>query len=339
MEIREVTPTEPDLFAAWADTMRTAYTHERQGVWWSSIEALTTSFANPSEFYRRIAAVALAGDLVVGGVELGIPLQDNTDSLSVELGVLPSERHRGHGAALADWVRERARQHNRTLIEAEVNVPAGQSFEESAGGRFASAHGMVTANVEDRFLLALPYDEGALQLHEAALPLTSDEVVSWAGLTPEEFLEPLARLKTQMNQDVPTGQLSRAAVAVDVDRLLNNQERMHDQGWVSVMSLALADGEPVGYTEVVVSRGEPEFVLQEDTLVLPEHRGRRLGMRLKCANLRHLMALPHELVGRRQWLQTYTAQSNTPMQRTNEEFGFVKADEMHECEGSITHEA
>ncbi|MBC9957017.1 GNAT family N-acetyltransferase [Yimella sp. cx-51] len=147
--------------------------------------------------------------------------------------------------------------------------------------------------------------------------VTDDEMVSWAGFTPEQFLPPLARLTTQMNQDVPTGQLSRAAVAVDVDRLLNNPQRMHDQGWVSVMSLALADGEPVGYTELLVSRGVPEFVLQEDTLVLPEHRGRRLGMRLKYAKLRRLMSLPHELVGQRRWFQTYTAQSNLPMQRAN----------------------
>lgn len=336
LEIREVTPADPDLFARWAQVMREGYAAGREAVWWSSLAAMMVGFSDPSPFQDRIAAVALVDGEVVGGAEVTMPLKTNTEHASVELAVVPALRRRGHGQAIYDWVSELARSRGRRVIEAEVNVPAGQTFADSDGGRFATRNGLSAENVEDRFILELPYDLTRLEQLEASLPTSGYTVEVWVGAAPEHRVEAVAVMQTQMNQDVPTGTLSREAVAVDVDRIRIGEGRMADQGWVIVYAMAVdATGEPAGYSELLVSRNEPEFVLQEDTLVLPAHRGRRLGLRLKCATMRALMGLPAELVGARRWLQTYTAQDNAPMQRTNAEFGFRKVDELHECEGSL----
>lgn len=336
MEIREVTPSEPELFARWAQVMREGYAQGREAVWWSSLEALTVGFENPSPYQDRIAAVALDGDEVVGGVELTFPLGTNTEHVSVELAVAPEHRHQGHGRALAEWVREQAVARGRTVAEAEVSVPVGQGFEESEAGRFATRNGLSSENVEDRLIVELPYDADKLAALEASLPDTGDTVVTWIDRAPDEHIESVARMQNQMNEDVPTGTLSRQAVTVDIERMRTGEERMIAQGWVKAYAMALdADGQPAGYSELLISRNEPDFVLQDDTLVLPEHRGRRLGLRLKCANLRAMQDLPDELIGSRRYLQTYTAKDNDPMQRTNAQFGFRPADVLHECEGPI----
>lgn len=336
VEIVEVTPAEPELFAGWADAVREAYRYERPGVWWADLSELTVSFNDPSPFNRRIAAAAVVAGEVVGGAEVGLPLKENVASMTVELGVRPAHRRRGYGTQLLALVQHTAQAYRRVTVETEVNVPAGQQFHDCAGGAFALAHGLRSENVEDRFLLPMPYPSDQLQALEAGLPQSGDQVVSWQDRVPDEYLSAFATLRTQMNHDVPTGGLTREAVDVDVERVRLGEKRMRDAGWVSLFSLALAPcGAPVGYTELLVSRNEPEFVLQEDTLVLSAHRGRRLGLRLKCANLRTAMALPDALMAERRWLQTWTAQSNAAMQRTNREFGFQKVDEMHECEGAV----
>jgi hypothetical protein len=57
---------------------------------------------------------------------------------------------------------------------------------------------------------------------------------------------------------------------------------------------------------------------QWDTLVMAEHRGHRLGLLIKAANLR---ALRRELPDV-SWLCTWNAESNEPMLRVNRALGF-----------------
>ena len=65
--------------------------------------------------------------------------------------------------------------------------------------------------------------------------------------------------------------------------------------------------------------------LQDDTLVMPEHRGHRLGLRLKLANLE---ILESEYPGRTA-IHTWSAIDNAAMQRTNRTFGYVPVEFEH----------
>ena len=74
-----------------------------------------------------------------------------------------------------------------------------------------------------------------------------------------------------------------------------------------------------GNTELVLSDATMRGgVFQSGTLVLPSHRGHRLGLALKLANHRQLQAV--EPAPR--LVHTYSAEENTPMIAVNTRLGF-----------------
>jgi len=75
----------------------------------------------------------------------------------------------------------------------------------------------------------------------------------------------------------------------------------------------------VAFTELAVDEARPQIAHQEDTLVLSEHRGHRLGMLLKGENLARL----HELLPEVLEVETYNAEENRPMLAINELMGFT----------------
>ncbi len=98
-------------------------------------------------------------------------------------------------------------------------------------------------------------------------------------------------------------------------------------------SVARADGEAVGYTEILLSRPDPKIVLQDDTFVAQRVRGRGIGRALKVANLRRLMSLPESSDSR--FLQAYTALTNAPMLALNRSVGFEEVDVLTILEGPL----
>jgi GNAT superfamily N-acetyltransferase len=79
-----------------------------------------------------------------------------------------------------------------------------------------------------------------------------------------------------------------------------------------------ASGEVVGSTMLTVAEGVDDAAGQWQTIVEPQHRGHRLGMLLKVANLRLLQQ--HEPAVTR--IDTWNADSNAPMLRVNVAMGF-----------------
>ena len=67
-----------------------------------------------------------------------------------------------------------------------------------------------------------------------------------------------------------------------------------------------------------VPTGDPHVVFQWGTLVLPEHRGHRLGMAVKVANLEQLARLAPE----RRSVQTMNDEQNPWMVQINKDLGF-----------------
>jgi RimJ/RimL family protein N-acetyltransferase len=84
---------------------------------------------------------------------------------------------------------------------------------------------------------------------------------------------------------------------------------------------AVQDGRLVAFTDLQVPLAQPERATQGGTLVLAEHRGRRLGALVKAAVLRDVAATLPEV--RR--ISTTNAEHNAPMIAVNEALGFERA--------------
>ena len=194
------------------------------------------------------------------------------------------------------------------------------------GEEFAARFGYAAAQVVLRSSLALPADRDRL----AGL---LDEVgrdgadgyrtqTHWDGI-PDELLEGRAELSRRMSTDVPLGDLELEEEVWDADRVRTQYETVAAMGRRVVDTFAVeeATGRLVGFTQVQVTPGEdPVVAYQQDTLVMREHRGHALGLRLKAATTLALMdEVPEASV-----VRTWNAEENAPMLAVNARLGYVR---------------
>jgi GNAT superfamily N-acetyltransferase len=107
----------------------------------------------------------------------------------------------------------------------------------------------------------------------------------------------------------------------DAQRVREHGVRQQATGRALLTAAAehVPSGRLVAFTEIQVDPGPAPFAVQEDTLVLRAHRGHRLGLLLKAANIRHLRDVcPDATV-----ITTFNAEDNRPMLDVNEALGFV----------------
>ena len=79
--------------------------------------------------------------------------------------------------------------------------------------------------------------------------------------------------------------------------------------------------ELVGMTELILAQHRPALALQDETLVVRTHRGHRLGMRLKLANLEQLANVAPEV----RTVYSWTHSGNDRMNWVNAQLGFQEA--------------
>jgi len=272
----------------------------------------------PSAYYRRILLAAREGDRIVGTADLGLTQQDNLHLADLEVRVLPEARRRGIGTALHDEVVRRAHADGRTTFLGEVNQP---SIDEISGAiSFARRLGFRVVHQEDHLVLELPYPPERL----ASLPsgVEGYDIVTWSDRTPDELVDAYAAMLTQMGTDHPTGEVDHAPVVIDVARVREGEKRLAESCLdVVAAGRRISDGVFGGYTLMHLPHDE-DFAVQDDTLVMPEHRGHGLGQALKATVLR-LLAERHP---ERRVVHTWNAVDNAFMQRINRELGFQRVE-------------
>lgn len=319
VKIEVVDPQDDARLLRWNALLREGYASGRRHVWSRSDDATRLQFQNPHPTRRSVLLLADIDGVAVGAAEAHVHPGDPAE---VEIAVRDDRRRRGVGRALLRAVSEALRS-SATVIRAETYSDDGVSFALSAGLRAGSR--------ESRQIVGLPISEGTLAEQDER-PDDID-IRSWSGPCPDELLEGWARLRSRMSDEVPMGTLTRSTMRPDVQAVRRNEQRMSEQGYILVRSLARAGEEAVGYTEILLSRSDPEIVHQDDTFVEERVRGRGVGRALKVANARLLMSLP-ESAGSR-ILQTYTEPTNTPMLALNRSFGFEEADVLTVLEGPL----
>ncbi|GAB2461094.1 GNAT family N-acetyltransferase [Xylanimonas ulmi] len=253
----------------------------------------------------------------------------------------PDHRRRGIGAHLLAHAQRVAHEAGRGTLQAEVSFAedsdgpqapaptgAGAAPLAAPGVRFALAHGFDLVQVDRRSTLALPLAPDARAAVEALAADAASHAAgyrlhTWHGEIPERWLDGFALLETRMSTDAPMGGLDLREDVWDAGRVLRMQRDRAAMGHDFVITAAehVATGELAAMTMLDWSRSRADFAMQWDTIVLRPHRGHRLGMLVKCANLRRLA----ELCPAVRRVHTWNAEENGPMLAINVALGFRPA--------------
>lgn len=284
-----------------------------------SYEEMSGIFREPTAD-RRMVGVATRDDdgHVLGAGFLSLSLLDNLTTAHVFVAVEPALRGQGYGAAVMERIVEVAREDGRHQLLADTAVEFAQR-DTSPVLEWVRRQGFEQVNTEVHRMLELPVAATRLdeleaevtvraggydvQVHSAGLP---DELVaSWCELNNLFMLEaPMGDVDVEAGRITPEAQREREAVSARIGRTVYS-------------AVAVRDGRVVAHSDLSVTRGADE-AYQWGTLVHPDHRGHRLGLAVKVANLRALAA-GHPGV---RTISTTNAETNAWMVAVNDRIGF-----------------
>ncbi|MPZ54171.1 MAG: GNAT family N-acetyltransferase [Acidimicrobiia bacterium] len=317
LEVREVDPNDDEVVSAWWRITHEVADHDTPGQPPWRLDALRGYMSFPWRSQETAHFAAFLDEEMVGVARVDWSLVDTPHLLSSELMVVPEHRRRGAGASLLDKVIALGRKMGKTTLLAEGSAPPhdGPPIDDP-GGVFAVNHDFKPALVNHHRVVRLPVDSGAT----ARFDELDDEyeIVHWLDHLPEDWIEDRARLAARMVTDAPMGDLEITKEKWSSDRFREMEELVVSMDSHYVGAGALLDGRLVAATEMSVPNSKGADAHQWDTIVDPDHRGHRLGLRIKLANLKTLMAERPDI--ERVW--TYNASENTPMIRVNDALGF-----------------
>ena len=269
-------------------------------------------------------------------------LQDNLSSALLHVEVREEFTRRGIGSALLSHAEELAAAGGRTILQSFTEHPAdfdadgpdtlrpatgaGALPAHAAGVRFAAKAGYRLEQVERFSSLGVPEHAAgwdALEREALARAGKDYELLVWTGSCPDRHAERFAVLMSRMSTDVPTGGLSVEAERWDVARVRHVEDTWRRAGLVSLVAAARHrnSGELAAYSVLQLSEAKPWLADQDDTLVAASHRGHRLGILVKIANLRRVLA-EYPAVER---VITFNAAENDHMLAINVALGFRPA--------------
>jgi GNAT superfamily N-acetyltransferase len=258
--------------------------------------------------------------------ELIVPVLDNAANASVDVRVLSEHRRLGYGSAILAHLVDRARVDGRERLYAEVPEPI-EGDEVPAGVEFARALGARPVLFEIRRVLDLRgLDEPRLaELYDEARQRAAGySLVQWVDRAPDEIVDDLAVLKGRMSVDAPHEDMTWDKEAYDATRVRALEQFIVARRRRAVATAARHDGSGrlVGYTDIGVNIDVPRVAYQWDTIVQSDHRGHRLGMLMKLANLEQL----RRTVPGAEIVNTWNAAINEHMIAVNEAMGFRPAE-------------
>lgn len=288
----------------------------------------------PDEHERRYMWVVFVDGVLVGRAGLDVPLEEDSRIAYWEIELLERVWGRGIGQAAHELIVKTSAAEGRSVLQAWAARPEGPGSRLDAPTGFGS----IPLDHVARFFLALGYtleqvermSEFDLQqpldhiraLHEDAVAHSSAyRVVQWETPTPETYRDGYAWMKSRMSTDAPAANLEFDEEQWDAARLVDAERRHLDGGTRVLVTAAqhIASGDLCAFNELTIGQDPSAASFQEDTLVLKEHRGHRLGMLVKTAGL---MRWP-EFAPDSPKIITYNAEENRPMLEINEAIGFV----------------
>jgi GNAT superfamily N-acetyltransferase len=288
----------------------------------------------PTEYETRLSWVIVDDGAIIGRVGVDIPHEEGSNAAFWLIELLRETWGRGIGSAAYELVEKTAHEHGRTVLQSWAEHPAAPGAQltpptrfgaipEDHVARFYLRHGYALEQVERNSAFDLTGSFAGVErlLAEAQAASPDYRVVQWFAPTPEEFVAGYAWMKSRMSTDAPSAALEFAEEAWDAARIAEHDGRYTSSGRTIQVTAAqhIETGELCAFNELVIGKDRTEASHQEDTLVLKEHRGHKLGTLVKCAGLlswRDVAPASARVI-------TYNAEENRPMLDINEAIGFA----------------
>jgi GNAT superfamily N-acetyltransferase len=256
---------------------------------------------------------------LTGTVRVYLPKRDNQHAAVCGVLVHPECRRHGLGRRLYERLEEMVGQSGRRVL-------IGGSLDTSGQRAFAEGLGFTLAGVKIYLRQDLRTLDWELvnRLRTGARQAAGDyTLVRLQGPVPQDLVEQVAAMETAIN-DAPREGPDIEDFLVTAARIRARERSMAEAGLRHYRLVARRDqdGQLAGHTLVYVDPEQPRHGVQEDTSVLAEHHGRRLGMLLKSEMMCWLADTEPDL----RWIDTGNAESNRHMIAIKEAPGYrVKA--------------
>lgn len=294
----------------------------------NSVESFDAPWRHPDTLRTLDAEIRYGWDLEPGqhflGWEDGLPVaygvlelseRDNLDLAWFTLSVPPDLRRQGRGTAMLRFLEDAA-------LAAGRSKAGAYAWDGSAGRDFAEHHGyrLVFRSINRRQHLAEVSGARVRELYDAAAAAAADyELIRIEGRSPEDLLEPMAGMVAAIN-DAPTDDLDVEDEAFSADRVAAYETAQLRGGkhLYRLVARHVATGELAGNSVVAVEVERPWIGHQQDTSVVRDHRGHRLGMLLKSGMLLWLAEVQPQLRS----VDTFNAESNGHMIAVNEDLDY-----------------
>jgi GNAT superfamily N-acetyltransferase len=324
MEVGLIDPADDDAVAEYAAVFVASDAQQWPGVSGFTLPDFRAfaRFTGKSRRWELVAAREGAGPVIGAGL-MEFPLFENPHSTEIMLAVHPDHRRRGAGTAVVEKMVERAVADGRRSLNTIVDVPLSMAADHPSRP-FAHKMGFEATLSGSLRQLPVPMGNGRRDdLREVVAE--APDAANYRTLTfeapwPTEFLDDECNLLRVMSTDEPAGDGERQAETWDEERLHENDELLTARGAYKLAAVAQhrPSGQLVAMTELLLAHDTPAQAWQMITVVHPEHRGHRLGLAVKLANLEFLAERAPDV----RMVQTGNASVNGPMIAVNEMMGF-----------------
>ena len=315
--IQAIDPHDEPLLRGWWEVGRDS-TAGRPIDAWKPWETIRAAYMQERKDGGYVLVSAFEAGTTVGAGRIFLPLRDNRHLADLDLHVVPRHRRRGIGSALLAELERRAREDGRTTVVGSTHAPVDA---EGAGSLFSAARGYRVAKAQETKVVDLATARVAWPAldGEAASRRGEYRVALIEGRIPEEYVEDFCSLLSAFVGEAPTGELDVQREHWTPERLRTHEERMAAIGRVLVIAVAVApDGHLCGFSDVQLEQADPGHASVGVTLVLPGHRGHRLGLGMKLLTHRRLL----EQFPGCAYVETSNAGVNAWMNAVNERLGY-----------------
>ncbi len=316
--VEPVDPADGSAYAEWYAVVEACGQDRWPGRPGWQPDELRAPALDPHGSARVLLLGARLGGRVVGAGSVELPVHDNPHLARVSVEVTPQRRRGGVGRGLVAAAERLAAAEGRSVLVGEEEVPVGTDGPGAVAFATGLGYDMVLENL--RRELSVPLDPALVAgIETATAPHAEGYEVVTFDEWPERWLEDRATFGRHMSTDPPLGGMALEEEVWSPDRIRHHERLVGAMGRRLSVAAALerSSGRAVAFSELTVPRTAPELAYQWDTLVLPAHRGHRLGLLVKLANLARLAELSPATTE----VVTWNARDNEPMIAVNEALG------------------